>query len=142
MGFSWLDGVASVLPAHSGEGWKADGSGSIPSTATPRHGHRVERWKAADGSPSLTVPSWPWRAFRHRRGMVARQWRRMLPGASCGLPWLDGVASVLPAHSGEGWKADGSGSIPSTATTRHGHRVERWKAADGLPSLTAVPWPW
>ena len=29
-------------------------------TATPRHGHRVERWKAADGSPSLTVVLWPW----------------------------------------------------------------------------------
>ena len=32
----------------------------IGETATPRHGHRVERWKAADGSPSLTVVPWPW----------------------------------------------------------------------------------
>ena len=59
VGFSWLDGMAWMLPAHSGEGWKADGSGSIPSTATPRHGHRVERWKA-DGSPSRTAVPWPW----------------------------------------------------------------------------------
>ena len=36
----------------------------IGETATPRHGHRVERWKAADGSPSLTVPSWPWQIGR------------------------------------------------------------------------------
>ena len=52
-------------------------------TATPRHGHRVERWKAVDGSPSLTAVLWPCVPSRHPHGMVARQLWRMVPGASC-----------------------------------------------------------
>ena len=59
----------------------------------------------------VSVPASPWYGSPSMAADAA--W-----GLRVCLPWLDGVAWMLPAHSGEGWKADGS------------------------PSLTAVPWPW
>ena len=58
----------------------------------------------------LTAVPWPWWAFRHRRGMVVRQWRRMLPGASCWL--LMARWCGMDAASTFRWgKADGSSSF-------------------------------
>ena len=97
-----------------------------------------------DGSPSLTAVLWPCVPSRHRRGMVVRQWRRMLPGgfvwASHGSMVWHGCCLHIQVKEGGGWITIADSRIvavcPFPASPWYGSPS---MAADGSWGFVCVP---